>query len=150
MLIERGAERVYAVDVGHDQLHQRLRDHPAVSNREGVNARDLTAADVHGPVDAVVADVSFISLRLRCRRRWRSRRPGRGACSWSSRNSRSAARRSARAASSAIRSGREAAADIAGWVSGEMGWTVDGLIDSPITGADGNHEFLLGARNGGM
>ncbi len=64
VLVERGAARVYAVDVGHDQLHQRLRDHPVVRNREGVNARDLTAADVHGAVGAVVADVSFISLRL--------------------------------------------------------------------------------------
>ena len=64
LLIQRGAERVYAVDVGHDQLHQRLRDHPAVRNREGLNARDLTAGHVHGQVDAVVSDVSFISLTL--------------------------------------------------------------------------------------
>ncbi|MCB1488118.1 MAG: TlyA family RNA methyltransferase, partial [Bauldia sp.] len=64
VLIERGAERVYAVDVGHDQLHQRLRDHPAVRMREGLNVRDLTAADVHGAVGAIVSDVSFISLRL--------------------------------------------------------------------------------------
>ncbi|HSN11136.1 MAG TPA: SAM-dependent methyltransferase, partial [Propionibacteriaceae bacterium] len=65
VLLEAGAERVYAVDVGHDQLAATLRDDPRVVVHEGTNLRDLTLGHVEGePVDLVVADVSFISLRL--------------------------------------------------------------------------------------
>lgn len=63
--LSRGAERVYAVDVGHDQLVAELRNDPRVVVREGLNLRHLTLADLDGePVDLIVADVSFISLTL--------------------------------------------------------------------------------------
>lgn len=63
--LARGAKRVYAVDVGHDQLAGELRDDPRVVVWERTNLRDLTLAHVEGePVGLVVADVSFISLRL--------------------------------------------------------------------------------------
>ncbi len=63
--LERGAETVYAVDVGYGQLAPAIRDDPRVVVREGLNLRDLTLADVDGePIDVVVGDVSFISLRL--------------------------------------------------------------------------------------
>lgn len=66
VLLERGAKGVVAVDVGHDQLHERLRSDQRVISREGVNVRDLTPemwADIGVPdVSLVVADVSFISL----------------------------------------------------------------------------------------
>jgi 23S rRNA (cytidine1920-2'-O)/16S rRNA (cytidine1409-2'-O)-methyltransferase len=61
VLLQRGAERVIALDVGHGQLHERLRDDPRVTVMEGVNARHLT--ELPFPPDLVVADVSFISLR---------------------------------------------------------------------------------------
>lgn len=65
VLLERGAEEVVAVDVGHGQMAPLVRDDPRVRVREGLNLRDLTLADVDGvPVDLVVGDVSFISLRL--------------------------------------------------------------------------------------
>ncbi|MBA8795276.1 23S rRNA (cytidine1920-2'-O)/16S rRNA (cytidine1409-2'-O)-methyltransferase [Friedmanniella endophytica] len=64
VLLERGAARVLAVDVGRDQLHRSLRDDPRVEVREQTNLRDLTLADLGEPVELVVADVSFISLRL--------------------------------------------------------------------------------------
>lgn len=64
VLLERGAERVAAVDVGHDQLAPPVRTDPRVLVREGLNVRDLTAEDIDGPVDLVVSDLSFISLRL--------------------------------------------------------------------------------------
>lgn len=64
-LLSRGAERVYAVDVGHGQLHQKLRDDERVVVHERLNARELRLEHVeNSPVDIVVADVSFISLRL--------------------------------------------------------------------------------------
>lgn len=65
VLLRRGCEQVYAVDVGHDQLDPGLRADPRVVVREGLNLRDLTLADLDGvKVDAIVADVSFISLKL--------------------------------------------------------------------------------------
>ena len=65
VLLEAGAERVYAVDVGHGQLVDVLRTDPRVVVHEGANLRDLTLDHVESePVDVVVADVSFISLRL--------------------------------------------------------------------------------------
>ncbi|HMR49101.1 MAG TPA: TlyA family RNA methyltransferase [Arachnia sp.] len=63
--LARGAAVVYAVDVGHGQLAATLRDDPRVVVREGLNLRHLTVADLGGlPVDLIVGDVSFISLRL--------------------------------------------------------------------------------------
>lgn len=63
--LDRGAELVFAVDVGHDQLAPAIRDDPRVEVREGLNLRDLTLADLDGaPVELVVADVSFISLTM--------------------------------------------------------------------------------------
>lgn len=65
VLLARGCARVYAVDVGHDQLAPVVRDDHRVVVREGLNLRDLTLADLDGePVDVLVADVSFISLTL--------------------------------------------------------------------------------------
>ena len=65
VLLERGASTVYAVDVGHGQMAESVRQDPRVVVEEGVNLRDLTLGHVGGePVDLVVADVSFISLRL--------------------------------------------------------------------------------------
>jgi 23S rRNA (cytidine1920-2'-O)/16S rRNA (cytidine1409-2'-O)-methyltransferase len=62
VLLERGAARVYAVDVGHDQLHQRVKADPRVVSLEGVNGRDLTGALIPEPIDLVVSDVSFVSI----------------------------------------------------------------------------------------
>ena len=63
-LIQRGAERVYSVDVGKGQLDWQLRQNPRVVVREGINARYLTFEDISEQVDLVTIDVSFISLRL--------------------------------------------------------------------------------------
>lgn len=62
VLIERGAAKVYAVDVGHDQLHERLRRNGKVVSLEGVNARDLDRAQIPDDIDLVVSDVSFVSV----------------------------------------------------------------------------------------
>jgi 23S rRNA (cytidine1920-2'-O)/16S rRNA (cytidine1409-2'-O)-methyltransferase len=64
VLLQRGAESVIALDVGHGQLEWRLRNDDRVLVREGVNARALSAADVPSRVSLVTIDVSFISLRL--------------------------------------------------------------------------------------
>jgi 23S rRNA (cytidine1920-2'-O)/16S rRNA (cytidine1409-2'-O)-methyltransferase len=63
VLLQRGATRVVALDVGHGQIDWTLRQHPRVVVVENFNARHLTPADLPGAVDIVVIDVSFISLR---------------------------------------------------------------------------------------
>lgn len=63
-LLQAGARRVFAVDVGRGQIHQKLRGDSRVDLRERVNVRHLEASDVPEPIELVVADVSFISLRL--------------------------------------------------------------------------------------
>lgn len=62
VLMERGARRIYAVDVGHEQLHARLKGSDRVVSMEGVNARDLTAEMIPEPIDLLVSDVSFVSV----------------------------------------------------------------------------------------
>ena len=62
VLLERGARHVYAVDVGHDQLHASLRNDSRVTSLEGVNGRDLTVELIPEPIDLVVSDVSFVSI----------------------------------------------------------------------------------------
>ena len=64
VLLERGASRVVAIDVGHGQLVAELAENPRVEDRSGTTVRGLTAAAVGGPADLVVADLSFISLTL--------------------------------------------------------------------------------------
>ncbi len=62
VLMERGARRIYAVDVGHDQFHERLKGSDRIVSMEGVNARDLTAETIPEPIDLLVSDVSFVSV----------------------------------------------------------------------------------------
>ena len=62
MLLDRGAAKVYAADVGHGQLHASLKADPRVVSLEGLDARRLTRETVPEPVGAITADVSFISL----------------------------------------------------------------------------------------
>ncbi len=62
VLLERGAARVYAVDVGHGQLDPALAADPRVTSLEGINARDLDAMTIAEPIDLLVCDVSFVSV----------------------------------------------------------------------------------------
>lgn len=64
VLLSRGAAEVVAADVGHGQLVSQLRDHPQVTNREGINLRYVTPGDLGSPFALIVADLSFISLKL--------------------------------------------------------------------------------------
>lgn len=62
VLLERDARQVYAVDVGHGQLHRSLRDDTRVVSLEGINGRDLDRETIPGPVELLVSDVSFVSV----------------------------------------------------------------------------------------
>lgn len=62
VLVERGAAKVFAVDVGHEQLHRRLKGHPRVVSLEGFNAREISREEIAEPVDLLVSDLSFVSV----------------------------------------------------------------------------------------
>lgn len=147
VLLERGAARVYAIDVGHGQLHPRIAEDPRVVSIEGLNARDLGPDAVPETVVAVVADVSFISLRLALPPALALAVPG----AWGIflvkpqfEAGRENIGKGGLVRDAAV--ARKAADGIATWLDGEMGWTVDGIADSPIPGGDGNQEYVLGAR----
>jgi 23S rRNA (cytidine1920-2'-O)/16S rRNA (cytidine1409-2'-O)-methyltransferase len=149
VLLERGARRVFSVDVGHGQLDPSLAADPRVASYEGLNARDLSASQIPEPVEAIVADVSFISLRLVLPPALKLAAPG----AWGV----FLVKPQFEVGREAIGKGRivrdpalaeRSAADIATWLEGEMGWRPTGVILSPIEGGDGNREFLLGATRG--
>jgi len=148
VLLERGAAHVVAVDVGHHQLHPRLRDDPRVTNREGLNARGLTREDIGGhAVGAVVSDVSFISLKLALPPALALAEPG-AFCALLVKPQFEAGREAISKAGllKDPESAPAVAAELERWLVEDMGWHSLGLIPSPITGGDGNHEFLLGGR----
>jgi len=147
VLLMRGAGKVYAVDVGHGQLNPKITRDPRVVSLEKTNARDLDAKVIPQKPGAIVADVSFISLKLALPK----------ALALAADNSWLVA-----LVKPQFEVGREnvgkggivkdeaaqdaALAEIARWLSEEQGWNVIGTMDSPIKGGDGNREFLIAAR----
>jgi 23S rRNA (cytidine1920-2'-O)/16S rRNA (cytidine1409-2'-O)-methyltransferase len=146
VLLERGAERVYALDVGHGQLHPKLAADPRVKRVEGLNARDLTAAKIPEPPRALTADVSFISLKLALPPALHLA----SADSWAVLLIKPQFEVGPRGVGprgivkdDALR--EAALADVTAWVK-TQGWQVLGSMESPIMGGDGNREYLLAAK----
>ena len=144
VLLERGASRVYAIDVGHAQLHESLRARPEIVSLEDTDIRTLSAAKFNDLPDLVTVDVSFISLKLVL--------PPALALAKPTAQLVALIKPQFEAGRSAVKKGivRDAAVhaavrdDISGFVA-SLGWRVLGIIPSPIEGGDGNAEFLLGA-----
>jgi len=150
VLLERGAQHVYAVDVGSAQLHDDLRSDPRVTSIENCDARVLSRDLVPLPVACIVIDVSFISvtkvlgsvLPLAAPSAWlvvlvkpqfevgRDRVGGGGIV-------RDEAAR------------RDAVDGVRGWLEMQPGWRIVGEMTSPIAGGSGNVEYLIGARRDG-
>ena len=145
VLLQRGAVRVVALDVGHGQLDWRLRNEPRVVVIEHLNARHLTPADLPGPVDIVTVDVSFISLRHILPVIPPLVRPGADVVAL--------VKPQFEAGRSEVGSGivRDEAiharvVDEIRDAAAAVGLTPAGLTPSPITGQKGNVEFLLHLR----
>ncbi len=149
VLLRRGAARVYAVDVGRGQLAWRLRQDPRVVLRERVNARHLTRAHVPDRPGIVTCDVSFIGLE-------RALPP---ALALAAPDARLVALIKPQFEVGRDRVGKggivrdpaardEVCRRLAAWLDGLPGWRVAGLAESPITGANGNREYLLAGRKG--
>ena len=121
-LLQHGAARVAAVDVGHGQFHPRLRADPRVWVREGFNCRALTAADLPWVPAFAVCDVSFISLRLILPPMAAVLAPGGGIVR-----------------DEAVRA--QVVESIRAFGTGELGLAWIGVCESPIRGASGNVEY---------
>ena len=147
VLLERGATHVTAIDVGHDQLDRGLRVDPRVTNVEGLNARELTQRDLSDSPQAIVSDVSFISLKLALPPALELAAPG----AWLAAlvKPQFEAGREAIGKGGILKDpslGPQIAADIEGWLNSLGGWSSLGVIPSPIAGGDGNQEYLLAGR----
>jgi 23S rRNA (cytidine1920-2'-O)/16S rRNA (cytidine1409-2'-O)-methyltransferase len=148
VLLERGADHVIAVDVGHGQLDPRLRDNPRISNLEGLNARALDASQLGGrPIKAVVSDVSFISLKLALPPALELASSG----AWCVLlvKPQFEAGRDLIGKGGILRDralGPKIAQNLESWLNSLGGWQSLGVIPSPISGGDGNQEFLLAGK----
>ena len=147
VLLGSGASRVYAIDVGHEQLHSSLRRDPRVVVCDGINARDLTAASVPQAPQAVTADVSFIGLKLVLPPALAMAAPG----AWlvALVKPQFEAGREWIGKGGIVRDGQARAAalaDIVKWLGAQPGWAVLGTMESPIQGGDGNQEYLIAAQ----
>ena len=144
VLLERGAKRVYAVDVGHGQLHESLRGRPEIVSLEQTDIRTLSAAQLNEPPDLVTVDVSFISLKLALPPALALAKPPAQLIALIKPQFEAGR---AQAKKGIVRDPAVHAAvcdDISAFVA-SLGWRVLGIIPSPIAGGDGNTEFLLGA-----
>jgi len=149
VLLSRGAAKVYAVDVGTNQLAWKLRQNPRVVVLEQTNARTLDATIIPEPVDIVVCDASFISLAKVLEAPLKLAKPG---------------AKLVALVKPQFEAGREevgkggvvrdpvvherVCTEAKAWVE-SRGWAVLGVTPSPITGPEGNVEFLLGAEKNG-
>lgn len=147
VLLERGAASVTAVDVGRGQLSEKIRDDARVTALEGADARGLTAALIPQPVSAIVADVSFISLTKALPGALQLAAPG---C-WLV----ALVKPQFEAGPQGVGKGgvvrdegvrQRAVESVGNWLETQPGWSVSGIVLSPLEGGDGNIETLIGAN----
>lgn len=147
VLLEEGASAVFAFDVGHGQLHPSISDNPRVVSREGLNARDLTREDLPFPVSFLVSDVSFISLTLALPAVLSLAEPGSPGIFLIKPQFEVG---KGQLGKGGIVNDPElalaSAHKIVDWLQTTARCSVIGLTRSPISGGDGNQEFLIGIR----
>jgi len=145
LMLERGALKVYALDVGHGQLHYRLRRNPRVINLEGVNVRYLEPELIPETCDIAVCDVSFISLKLIIPPILQVLKPAAELVAL--------VKPQFEAGRNAVKKGivrdrkvlEEVLNDMEDFMR-SLDLAVTGAIPSPIKGAKGNQEYLMHAR----
>src|SRR5271168_161075 len=143
VLLSRGAGRVYAVDVGHGQLAWKLRQDRRVIVHVRLNARYLTRAQVPEPIEMITCDASFIGLATVL--------PAPLALAAEEAKLVALVKPQFEAGRAHVGKGgvvrdpevhREVCERAASWVAAQPGWTVVGIVESPILGPEGNREFL--------
>lgn len=145
VLLENGATKVFALDVGHGQLHQSLHEEPRVENIEGVNARDIPDGLIP-EVDWIVTDVSFISLVKALPAALSLARKGAILVALIKPQFEVGRENVGKGGIVKDALAQEAAqADVVRFLQAE-GWQITNQCESPIKGSDGNLEFLVAAR----
>ena len=144
VLLSRGAKKVYAVDVGYGQLDWKLRQNERVIVKEKTNARYLTDQIIKDPLDAIVCDASFISLK-------KVLPPGLGLLKtkgWLA----ALIKPQFEVGKGLVGKGgvvrdpelhQEVITDIKNWVQYDMKMNLSGIVESPLLGPSGNKEFLI-------
>ncbi|MBS0520165.1 MAG: TlyA family RNA methyltransferase [Proteobacteria bacterium] len=145
-LLQRDAAKVYAVDVGTNQLAWKLRSDPRVVSMEKTNIRDIGRTQIADPIDLIVCDASFIGLRTAL--------PAALALAAAGAHLVALIKPQFEVGKGRVGKGgivrepelhQEVCDTIASWVAEQPGWRVLGVTESPITGAEGNKEFLIAA-----
>lgn len=148
VLLQKGAAKVFAVDVGTNQLAWSLRQDPRVIVHERTNARRLTDAIVTEPVDIIVCDASFIGLAKVLAAALGFAKPSGRLIALI--KPQFEAERGEIGKGGVVREPavhERVCAAAADWLR-SAGWDVEGIVQSPITGPEGNIEFLIAARKG--
>ncbi len=143
-LLQRGAAKVYAVDVGTNQLAWRLRSDPRVVSMEKTNMRDVTRMQIPDPIELIVCDASFIGLRTVLPAALVLAAPGGHLAALIKPQFEVGKGRVGKGG--IVREPElhdEVCTTISQWLAEQSGWRVMGVTESPITGAEGNREFLI-------
>ena len=146
-LLQRGAARVYAVDVGTNQLAWKLRSDPRVVSIEKTNMRDVKRALIPEPVELIVCDASFIGLRTVLPAALALAAPGAHLAALIKPQFEVGKGRVGKGG--IVREPAlhvEVCGTVSDWLGAQPGWRVLGVVESPITGAEGNKEFLISAQ----
>jgi 23S rRNA (cytidine1920-2'-O)/16S rRNA (cytidine1409-2'-O)-methyltransferase len=147
VLLRRGARRVFAIDVGRDQLHARLRGHSDIVSMEETDIRTLDPARLAEPPDFATVDVSFISLKLVVPAVGKILNPQATLLALIKPQF-EAGRRDVRKGIVRNASIHAAVCNDIGAFLTELGWRVGGIAPSAIPGGDGNREFFIEAERG--
>lgn len=146
VLLERDVARVYAIDVGHGQLAGKIESNARVVPHEGLNARHVTLEHIPDPLDLIVSDVSFISLKLALPATLALAKPGANLIALIKPQfevGRKGLGKGGIVRDDDLRLG--AVEGIKNWLIQDMNWQVMGIKPSPVQGSDGNEEFLIHA-----
>ena len=144
-LLQRGAAKVYAVDVGTNQLAWKLRTDPRVVSMEKTKMREVTRALIPEPIDLIVCDASFIGLRTVLPATLALAGPGAHLAALIKPQFEVGKGRVGKGG--IVREPelhQEVVDTIRAWLAEQPGWQVLDVTESPITGAEGNREFLIG------
>jgi len=144
LLLQKGAAKVHAIDVGHGQLHDSLREDSRVCVREGLNARDLASTDLNGDSPGLlVSDVSYISLKLALPPALRLAAPGAEGIFLVKPQFEAGKDRIGKGGLVDPAIAAETARELKAWLGTVAGWHSGDLVPSPVKGGDGNTEWLL-------
>ncbi len=144
VLLHHGAAKVYAVDVGHGQLAWKLRTDPRVVVLEKTNARHLGRDLVPDPLGAIVCDASFIGLETVLPAGMALAAPGAWLVALIKPQFQAGRAQVGKGGVVRDPAVHEAVCrDVRTWLEAQPGWTVRGIAESPVTGPEGNREFLI-------